>query len=207
MRTDDAGLAAFAHEAAQSQQGSAAHLGQASRPGDTWSQVIAAQVSLGGRGSTLRDPSACLGGKPVLQTIKNSETAALAANWPHRTAFSDYNRSSCCSQVPLKTIGPSLRASAHRCERVNFISARQSRCAASQRLRARRSNNTTLLRKQHHTAAQANAAARRRRGAAAGLPRIQRLATTAPRALNKRSGLPVLGTRPRRRRFMFFGRR
>ena len=82
MRTDDAGLAAFAHEAAQSQQGSAAHLSQASRPGDTWSQVIAAQVSLGGRGSTLRDPSACLGGKPVLQTIKNSELAALAADWP-----------------------------------------------------------------------------------------------------------------------------
>ena len=86
MRIDDVGLAAFAHEAAQS-QGSAAHLSQASHPGDTWSQVIAAQGSLGGRGSTLRDPSACLGRKPVLQTIKNSEPAALAADWPIELRF------------------------------------------------------------------------------------------------------------------------
>ena len=81
MRIDDAGLAAFAHEAAQS-QGSAAHLSQASHPGDTWSQVVAAQVSLNGRGSTLRDP-ACLGRKPVLQTIKNSERLHFAANLAH----------------------------------------------------------------------------------------------------------------------------
>ena len=140
-----------------------------------------------------------LGRKTRFANHKNSEPAALAANWPHRTAFSDYNRSSCCSQVPLKTISPSLRASAHRCERFN--------CSQCKAIALR--GVATAARAAHYCSRQAHycasnlaaqaadAAPRRRRGAAAGLPRLQRLTTTAPRADDPRRGLPVLGARPR----------
>ena len=50
--------------------------------------VIAAQVSLGGRGSTLRDPSACsLGTKTRFANHKKLGAAALAADWPIELRF------------------------------------------------------------------------------------------------------------------------
>ena len=85
-------LAAFAHEAAQYCTIWQPYFGSAaSEPGftsgDTWSQVIAAQGSLGGRGSTLQDPFAC-GTKTRFATLKKLGAGLhLLLIWPIELRF------------------------------------------------------------------------------------------------------------------------
>ena len=128
-------LAAFAHEAAQYCTIWQPYFGSAaSEPGftsgDTWSQVIAAQGSLGGRGSTLQDPSACSWDEnPFCNPKKTRSRLHLLLIWPIELRFQRKTAALAALQDPHHSIVQRcvLRTAV---KRFNCSQCKHSRCAA-----------------------------------------------------------------------------
>ena len=119
-------LAAFAHEAAQYCTIWQPYFGSAaSEPGFTSGYLKPGNSGAGISQRPRLDASGSLrvlGTKTRFATLKKLGAAALAADWPIELRFQRKPAALAALQDPHHSIVATLRV-AHRCERVNFISA------------------------------------------------------------------------------------